>query len=74
MEIDSSCTASCGGLRKRTISPRDQINDAAIEEAVKDVLAGVGKVIGSIYPDAYLAPLFKNVKKCADIRSRYEGS
>jgi hypothetical protein len=56
------------------LSKGDQINDAAIEEAVKDVLAGVGKVIGSIYPDAYLAPLFKNVKKCADIRSRYEGS
>jgi hypothetical protein len=42
--------------------------------AGKHVLAGVGKVIESTYPDAYLAPLFKNVKKCADIRSKYEGA
>lgn len=33
----------------------------------------VGKVIESNYPDAYLAPLFKNVKKCSDIRKKYEG-
>jgi hypothetical protein len=54
------------------LSRSDAVNDASIENAVKDVLSGVGKIIDSTYPDAYLAPLFKNVKKCADIRSRYE--
>ncbi len=56
------------------LSKSDGINDPAIETAVKEVLSGVGKVIESTYPDAYLAPLFKNVKKCTDIRSRYEGA
>jgi hypothetical protein len=55
------------------LSKNDEINDAKIEDAVKDVLSGIGKVIESTYADAYLAPLFKNVKKCTDIRSRYEG-
>jgi AIPR protein len=54
------------------LSRSDAINDASIENAVKDVLSDVGKIIESTYPDAYLAPLFKNVKKCTDIRSRYE--
>jgi hypothetical protein len=52
----------------------DEIEDAVIEDAVKNVLLGVGKVIESTYADAYLAPLFKNVKKCTDIRARYEGN
>jgi hypothetical protein len=52
--------------------PDVHANDASIENAVKDVLSDVGKIIESTYPDAYLAPLFKNVKKCTDIRSRYE--
>jgi hypothetical protein len=52
----------------------DEIEDAVIEDAVKNVLLGVGKVIDSTYADAYLAPLFKNVKKCTDIRARYEGN
>ncbi len=56
------------------ISKNDDVTDKAIEDAVKHVLAGVGKVIDSAYADAYLAPLFKNVKKCAVIRSKYEAS
>ena len=55
------------------ISNSEDINDRVIEEAVKHVLSGVRKVIEETYPDAYLAPLFKNVKKCTDIRLRYEG-
>ena len=49
------------------------IDDPSIQEAVKHVLEGVRNVVDSVYSDAYLAPLFKNAKKCADIRSRYEG-
>jgi hypothetical protein len=52
----------------------DEIKEATIEEAVKHVLSGVGKVIDETYSDAYLAPLFKNVKKCTDIRNKYEKS
>ncbi len=54
------------------LSKSDEIKDAAIEAAVKHVLSGTREVIESTYPDAYLAPLFKNVKKCADVRAQYE--
>lgn len=61
-------------IKKATdLLSNDKIQDAAIDDAVKHVLSGVGKVIDSKYEDAYLAPLFKNVKKCTDIRSMYEG-
>jgi hypothetical protein len=56
------------------LSKNDEIVESDIEEAVKHCLEGVVKVIEQTYPDAYLAPLFKNVKKCSDIRSKYEGS
>lgn len=55
------------------LSENDNIVESDIEDAVKHSLSGVVKVIELTYPDAYLAPLFKNVKKCADIRSKYEG-
>jgi hypothetical protein len=50
----------------------DEISDQTIEESVKHVLAGVLSVIEEEYTDAYLAPLFKNVKKCTNVRSKYE--
>lgn len=50
----------------------DTITDKVVEKAVEHVLAGVEKIIDADYADAYLAPLFKNVKKCTDIRSKYE--
>jgi len=56
----------------KDISKNDEIEDLMIEKAVKHALSGVREVVESTYNDAYLAPLFKNVKKCADIRSRYE--
>lgn len=40
--------------------------------AVKHVLSETEKIIDNDYGDAYLAPLFKNVKKCTDIRTKYE--
>jgi len=39
---------------------------------VAHVLYQVGKIIDKDYADAYLAPLFENIKKCADICSKYE--
>ena len=48
--------------------------DSIVEEAVKHVLAGVVAVINNDYADAYLAPLFKNVKKCTDMREKYEST
>ncbi|MBN8988241.1 MAG: hypothetical protein J0H42_08345 [Rhizobiales bacterium] len=50
----------------------DEIADAVVDDAVAHVLSEVGKIIDSDYEDAYLAPLFKNVKKCSDIRLKYE--
>jgi hypothetical protein len=50
----------------------DSIKDEIIENAVLGVLAGVSKVIDEDYADAYLAPLFKNIKKCTDIRTKLE--
>ena len=49
-----------------------KIFELEVEDSVKSVLFGVGEIIDSDYGDAYLAPLFKNVKKCFDIRSKYE--
>lgn len=54
------------------LSASDLIDDSAIQLSVLSVLAGVEKIIDGDYADAYLAPLFKNVKKCADIRSKLE--
>jgi hypothetical protein len=56
------------------VSKNEDIVDPVVDDAVKNVLAGVREAIEEKYPDAYLAPFFKNVKKCADIRARYEGA
>jgi hypothetical protein len=56
----------------RGIWVNEEIDDQTIEESVKHVLAGVLRVIEKEYTDAYLAPLFKNVKKCTNVRSKYE--
>jgi len=56
------------------LTASDAINDKTIEDAVTRVLSGVGKIIDKDYADAYLAPLFKNVKKCTDIRTKLEKS
>jgi hypothetical protein len=58
----------------RDFSKSEMVQEEEIEEAVKRVLARVREIIESTYPDAYLAPLFKNVNKCADIRSRLESA
>lgn len=50
----------------------DIIKDEVVEDAVMRVLSGVSKIIDKDYADAYLAPLFKNVKKCTDIRFKLE--
>jgi hypothetical protein len=54
------------------LAASDVIKDGLVEGSVKRVLSGVEKIIDSDYADAYLAPLFKNVKKCTDIRTKLE--
>jgi hypothetical protein len=54
------------------VSANDLIKDVVVEDAVAGVLLGVEKIIDKDYADAYLAPLFKNVKKCTDIRTKLE--
>ncbi|WP_426440173.1 AIPR family protein [Bradyrhizobium genosp. P] len=56
------------------LAASDLIKDAEIDSAVSKVLSGVGKIIDKDYADAYLAPLFKNVKKCTDIRTKLENN
>ncbi|MGY3529796.1 AIPR family protein [Bradyrhizobium sp. USDA 4452] len=50
----------------------EAISEGVLDDAVSHVLSGVGQIIDKDYADAYLAPLFKNVKKCTDIREKYE--
>jgi AIPR protein len=60
-------------IRKTSdLTASEAIKEKIIEDAVSRVLSGVGKIIDKDYADAYLAPLFKNVKKCTDIRSKLE--
>ncbi|QQO24080.1 AIPR family protein [Bradyrhizobium diazoefficiens] len=54
------------------LSTSNAIPDSIVQSAVLHVLSNVGAIIDEHYEDAYLAPLFKNVKKCTDIRDRYE--
>jgi hypothetical protein len=61
------------GIRKNTgVVSNDQVSDNLINETVEQVLVGVRTIIEAKYQDAYLAPLFKNVKKCKEIRAAYE--
>jgi hypothetical protein len=56
------------------LTASDAIKDDLVEGGVTRVLSGVEKIIDKDYADAYLAPLFKNVKKCTDIRTKLEKS
>jgi hypothetical protein len=58
--------------KSEKLAESDKIGEEAIQIAVKGVLRGVRQVIETVYPDAYPAPLYKNVKKCADIREKFE--
>jgi hypothetical protein len=59
--------------RSSDLSASAEISDQIVEDAVVHFLSNVEKIVVGDYPDAYLAPLFKNVKKCSNIRSKYEG-
>jgi hypothetical protein len=54
------------------LSQSEEIGDKEIENATTHVLSSVNKIIEKSYSDAYLAPLFKNIRKCSDIRSKCE--
>ncbi len=55
------------------LSASDAIPEAAISEATKLTFNKVKTVLEHNYKDAYLAPLFKNVGKCTNIRAQVEG-
>ncbi|MGA0599766.1 AIPR family protein [Caulobacter sp. KR2-114] len=48
------------------------ISDDIVEAAAAEIFGKVKAVIAEEYPDAYLAPLFKNVGKCSNIRLKVE--
>lgn len=58
--------------RTGDLSTSDAIDDTIIDACVVKVLDQVETIIDGDYSDAYLAPLFKNVKKCTDIRLKLE--
>jgi hypothetical protein len=58
--------------KNNDLSQSEKISDEEIDKSVRYVLSSVNKIIEKSYSDAYLAPLFKNVKKCTDIRSKCE--
>lgn len=57
---------------KHDLRTSDSIPDVDVNSAVATVLKGVRESIDASYPDAYLAPLFKNVKKCTEVRTKFE--
>ena len=54
------------------LNESDNISDGIVQNATQDVFDRIQAVIESEYPDAYLAPLFKNVGKCSNIRLKIE--
>ncbi|MDO9223941.1 MAG: AIPR family protein [Caulobacter sp.] len=56
------------------VSLSSSISDSKIKSAVEVIFDLIKAVISEDYPDAYLAPLFKNVSKCANIRMKIESS
>lgn len=59
-----------GGSHDLTES--DKISDQDVAAAVAEVFSLLKAVVQIEYPDAYLAPLFKNVGKCGNIRTQVE--
>lgn len=65
-----------GTLRRlsaiRGLERADEFTAEEIEAAAVEVVHRTRDVIDGFYEGAYLAPLFKNVGKCTDIRNRVE--
>jgi hypothetical protein len=60
--------------RTYDLGDNENIPEAFVVESAKHVFAGIKTIVQSVYPDAYPAPLYKNVQKCADVRQRYEAA
>jgi len=56
--------------RDRDLSESSHISDEEITGGGKELLVAVHEIVEGSYPDAYLPPLFKNVRKCTDIYSK----
>ena len=61
------------GLSKlRAIDPGAQFTDDEIDQVAKSTVHLTRDAIDAHYEGAYLAPLFKNVSKCTDLRQKIE--
>ena len=58
--------------RDHDVSESETILDDAVVSAAQEIFDKVQGVLESEYKDAYLAPLFKNVGKCSNIRAKVE--
>ena len=58
------------GVLKRS----QDIEDSEMDNAVSKTLNGVCDALDGLFPDAYLAPLFKNMKKCLELRNTIENT
>jgi hypothetical protein len=56
------------------IAKAETISEAEVSAAAETVFDEVQAVIENDYPDAYLAPLFKNVGKCTNVRTKVEAA
>lgn len=52
------------------LSNAETVSEEKLDKTVSELLSGIKAVLEAEYPDAYLAPLFKNVSKCTNIRSK----
>ncbi len=56
----------------RPIVPGVVFSDLEVAQACTTVTHGMRDIIDTYYDGAYLAPLFKNVSKCTDVRNRLD--
>lgn len=54
------------------LSDGGNISDQRIKDSVQKVLHSLKVVVDELYPDAYPAPLYKNVRKCTSIREKID--
>lgn len=59
-------------VTKSSLADSDTVSDKAVLAASKSVFEEVEDIISREYPEAYAAPLFKNVGKCTRIRELLE--
>ena len=56
--------------KKHELARSQDIPEDHIKKVASSLLKKIESVLTSEYPDSYLAPLFKNVSKCVNIKSK----